>query len=289
MTNQGENSLVATISRTSVVKDSSRVGSKASNAASDDSNDRSSTRASFDHDEGGGVFAMGALAGGSSCSSSSASRASKEETGEDGVSEPKKVKKERKILFKGKWYSEDQIAAMERMARSLTDKIQSMEHKNHKDKWEEDNARPQDPAPATANVAQADPPKNGGFKAKASVDQSPEALAAAIYVVQGGNLTKASKSKLGSETRNVWVKISTGGMIMWGSKSSHAMRASVQRDIYDPKMSKTAFRDMDCKFAVVLEGDKFFAHSNDGGTVRAVEGRVLEFIAESPELCCRCG
>jgi membrane protein involved in colicin uptake len=282
LTNSGENSLVATISRSMDAQ--ARVGSRASNTTSEDSSSYVSADG-FENDDGMGVFGRGGFGGGSSCSSSSASRASKEEAaGDEGTGEARKPKKQRKILFKGKWYTEEQISEMERVARSLTDKIdETLEQKNKATKKGEKKSAPESTSAAAGSaVSKA---KDGGFKPKESVDQSPEALSAAIFVVHGGNLTKTSKSKLGGESRNVLVKMSTGGMITWGSKTAHAMRAFVQKDAYDPKMSKAQYRDMDCKFAVVLEGDKFFAHSNDGGTVRAVEGRVLEFIAGSPEDC----
>ena len=282
LTNGGENSLVATISRSMDAQ--ARVGSRASNTTSEDSSSYVSADG-FENDDGMGVFGRGGFGGGSSCSSSSASRASKEEAaGDEGTGEAKKPKKQRKILFKGKWYTEDQISEMERVARSLTDKIEeTLEQKNKAGKRGEKKSAPE---PTSAAVgSSASKAKDGGFKPKESVDQSPEALSAAIFVVHGGNLSKTSKSKLGGESRTVPVKMSTGGMITWGSKTAHAMRAFVKKDAYDPKMSKAQYRDMDCKFAVVLEGEKFFAHSNDGGTVRAVEGRVLEFIAGSPEDC----
>ena len=255
--------------------------SKATHSTSEGSSERSSRKHSqdgFDNDDGGGVFVNVGLGGSSSCSSSSASRASKEEAGDEATGEAKKKKKQRKILFKGKWYTEDEIAAMERVAKSLSDKIKTMKQRSDE---------PENAGSVTDKGGQNEGPNVSGFKTKGTVDQSPEALAAAIFVVQGGHLTKISKRKLAGEKRSLPVKMSTGGMITWGSKSAHVMRASVQKERYDPKMSKTSYRDMGCKFTVVLEGDKFFAHSNDGGTVRAVEGRALEFTADSSELCVR--
>ena len=97
---------------------------------------------------------------------------------------------------------------------------------------------------------------------------------------------KVSTRKLvGRTLKAVTLKMSTGGMLSWGKgKSGHVMWVKALKEQYEPNMSKEKFLELNRKFYVMLEGDQVWAHSSEGGMIRATESpAALEFIAASRE------
>ena len=218
----------------------------------------------------------------------------------DGASTEPRGKKERSVMYKGKWYTESEIEALEAKARQVKEDVEKVESAARSPRGHRPLATDDDVcSPAKTRKEAKDSrlvmgpslvdlgkgPKPLSYREE-SLNSDPEALKAAILVVEGLKLEKVSHRKfVGRTQKSVHLKMSTGGVLSWGKgKSGHVMWVKAQKEQYDPSMSKDKFLSINCTFYVMLEGEQVMAHSSEGGTIRAQEAaEPMEFIAASPE------
>ncbi|KAJ1475929.1 hypothetical protein T484DRAFT_1908817, partial [Baffinella frigidus] len=219
--------------------------------------------------------------------------------------------KQRKVLFKGKWYTEEEIEGLEAAAHKVKQELHDMEHGRAAGTPAGEGAAaggvgtggmvargvratqslPPERVKSAAPVA-AQPSMEEGFLS------SPQALQAAIFVVGGGPVKKVSSTAnaWGSYLRKVdvklftrgvlrygnkeghatWakrvdLKVFTGGVLRWGKKEGRVMWGKSVKEQYDPNMTKKDFTTLQCKFQVMLEGKKILAHTAAGNVEKAVE------------------
>ena len=219
----------------------------------------------------------------------------------DGVSPEPRGMKERSVMYKGKWYTESEIEALEAKARQVKEDVEKVESAVRSPRGHRPLATDDDDvcSPAKTKKEAKDSrlvmgpslvdlgkgPKPLSYREE-SLNSDPEALKAAILVVEGLKVEKVSHRKfVGRTQKSVHLKMSTGGVLSWGKgKSGHVMWVKAQKEQYDPSMSKDKFLSINCTFYVMLEGEQVMAHSSEGGTIRAQEAaEPMEFIAASPE------
>ena len=188
------------------------------------------------------------------------------------------VKESQQVFFKGRWYSEEEVVRLEVIAMELDSQIKSIEDGNIQK--------------LSGTVNQQ---SNLGSKSRPNDDPSAvlndEGIICAIFVVEGGTLMTHSKAIGSSTWKEVTVKISTGGILTWGNKTSKQGRVLWVRSIselYNPTMSKSQFEFMNRKFEVMLEAGgnekPVCAFSIDGGTVQAASCKnAIEFVAKDED------
>jgi len=203
---------------------------------------------------------------------------------------------ERKVKYKGKWYTETEIAVLEEKARQVRSEV---------DRVVGGGVSPRSAAAAPGGAAACP----GGARRdnrlvvgpslvdlgkgpkqltrrEETLNADPEALKAAIVVVEGMRLEKVTTRKIvGRVLKTVYLKMTTGGVLTWGKgKDGHVMWVRAHNDLYDPSMSKKEFELLQRRFSVMLEGEQVMAHSSEGGTIRACEAaEALEFVAATRE------
>ena len=187
----------------------------------------------------------------------------------------------RRVFFEGKWYSEDEIEQLEKLAKSIDAQILELED-TLGNGTSSAGAAGRPPDRACAATYRAPSPEE-------EPEVTNEGMIAAIFVVQGGSLQTCKKGIGGFKWRSVKASISTGGLMTWGTKADcrgQAIWARAKSEQYDPSMNKTSFDFLNRKFEVMFEAREdlqpIVAFSIDGGTVQAAQSKSsTEFVAPS--------